>query len=50
MLMGERAKQNGVAFSLFALFLSLSFLAAVPAAMHGGFVLTMADLTQDLLR
>ena len=32
-LMGKRAKQNGVAFSLFALFLSLSFLAAVPVAM-----------------
>ena len=33
-LMGERAKQNGVAFSLFTLFLSLSFLAAVPVAMR----------------
>ena len=33
-LMTERAKQNGVAFSLFALFLSLSFLAAVPVAMR----------------
>ena len=32
--MKERAKQNGIAFSLFALFLSLSFLAAVPVAMR----------------
>ena len=32
-LLVERAKQNGVAFSLFALFLSISFLAAVPVAM-----------------
>ena len=31
--MRERAKQNGVAFSLFTLFLSLSLLAAVPVAM-----------------
>ena len=33
-LMGERAKQNGIAFSLFTLFLSLSFLVAVPVAMR----------------
>ncbi len=33
MQMDKRAKQNGVAFSLFTLFLSLSFLAAVPVAM-----------------
>ena len=33
-LIKERAKQNGVAFSLFALFLSISFLAAVPVAMR----------------
>lgn len=32
-LMRERAKQNGIAFSLFALFLSFFFLAAVPVAM-----------------
>ena len=32
--MRERAKQNGVAFSLFTLFLSLSLLAAVPVAMQ----------------
>ena len=32
--MRERAKRNGVAFSFFALFLSLSFLAAVPVAMR----------------
>lgn len=31
--MRERAKQNGVSFSLFTLFLSLSLLAAVPVAM-----------------
>ena len=31
--MDERAKQNGIAFSLFTLFLSLSFLAALPVAM-----------------
>ena len=34
LLMMKRAKVNGVAFSLFALFLSLSFLAAVPIAMR----------------
>ena len=48
-LMKERAKQNGVAFSLFALFLSLSFLAAVPVAMR----LTQTDwntLLQNLFR
>ena len=33
-LMAERAKRNGIAFSLFTLFLSLSFLAAVPVAMQ----------------
>ena len=32
--MQERAKRNGTAFSLFALFLSLFFLAAVPVAMR----------------
>ena len=31
--MKKRAEQNGIAFSLFTLFLSLSFFAAVPAAM-----------------
>ena len=31
--MDERAKQNGIAFSLFTLFLSLSFLVALPVAM-----------------
>ena len=47
--MGERAKRNGIAFSLFALFLSLSFLAAVPVAMR----LTNTDvatLKQNLFR
>ena len=33
-LMGKRAKRNGIAFSLFAFFLSLFFLAAVPMAMR----------------
>ena len=33
-LMMKRAKRNGVAFSLFTLFLSLSFLAAVPVAVR----------------
>ena len=33
-LMGKRAKRNGIAFSLFAFFLSLFFLAAVPLAMR----------------
>ena len=33
-LMKKRANQNSVAFSLFTLFLSLSFLAAVPVAMQ----------------
>ena len=47
--MGERAKQNGVAFSLFTLFLSLSFLVAVPVAMR--VTNTDADtLLQNLFR
>ena len=48
-LMQKRAKQNGIAFSLFALFLSLFFLAAVPVAMR----LTQTDwntLLQNLFR
>ena len=48
-LIDKRAKQNGIAFSLFTLFLSLSFLAAVPVAMK----LTNTDaptLWQNLLQ
>ena len=48
-LMGERAKTNGVAFSLFTLFLSLFFLAAVPIAMQVTGI-DLATLLQNFFR
>ena len=48
-LMAKRAKRNGIAFSLFTLFLSFFFLAAVPVAMR----VTNTDATtmwQNLFR